>query len=557
MPPQAEDEFSIHWIDDVVEEVLERDTEQYLLSTGKSPSGSIHIGFMREIIIADVITRRLQDLGKNARMMFVVDDYDPIRSFPDGVSLPIDEWSGIPYSRIPDDFGCCESFGAHYANELIETFPDFGVNPDVVWTSKIYETEEMLKAVRICLRHTETIREIMVEYVASDFDENQRKEYLKGMESWYPVSVVCPKCGHLQSGTKGAIEPNRVTYYDEEKDSVTFECQECGYSDTLPLEEVKVKLTWRVDWPAKWYIYDVTCEPAGKDHSVKGGSYDTGLEVSRRVFDKQGPVKVSYEWVRIGGRDMATSEGIIFTPKAWVEIAPPEVYRYLMLKTDLKRAINIEPERLPELIDEYDRFERLYYRIEEATEEEIELARLIYPLTQVHSVSEDYTPRLPFKFAIVVSQLEAFLGPGAVMSRCEEAIKKQYDVECISEDMTSLIRTRLERAKNWVKEFGSNRDRVSIRDTVSEEFTNNLTANEREFLRKMLNLLKTGPLEDEEIQAAVFDNAREIGLKVGQSFGVFYKLLISRRSGPRLGPFINLLGREWVVARLKDVLQSD
>jgi lysyl-tRNA synthetase class 1 len=557
MPPQAEEEFSIHWIDDVVSEVLERDTDEYLVSTGKSPSGSIHIGFMRELVIANVITRRLQDLGKNARMMFVVDDYDPIRSFPDGVSLPIDEWSGIPYSQIPDEFGCCESFGAHYANELIESFPDFGVDPDVVWTSKIYETEEMLDAVRTCLRHTETIREIMVEYVASDFDEEQRAEYLEAMKSWYPASVVCPKCGHLQSGTKGAIEPNRITDYDEEQDLVSFECQECGYSDTLPLDEVKVKLTWRVDWPAKWHIYDVTCEPAGKDHSVKGGSYDTGLEVSHRVFSEQGPVKVAYEWVRIGGRDMATSEGIVFTPKAWSEIAPPEVYRYLMLKTDLRRAINIEPERLPDLIDEYDRFERLYYGLEEGTEEEMEVAQLVYPLTQVHPVRDSYCPKLPFKFAKEVSQLEEFLGPEVVISRCKEAIKKQYDIDRVSEKAISQIQIRLQRANNWVNQFGSDRDKLKIRETVPDEFGAKLSSEERKFLEEMLNLLQRGPLEDEEIQSAVFENARDIGLKVGKAFGVFYKLLISRRHGPRLGPFINLLGREWVVERLEAVLKGN
>jgi lysyl-tRNA synthetase class I len=47
---EPQEEFSIHWIRDIVEEVLERDTEQYLIVTGKSMSGSVHIGFMKEII---------------------------------------------------------------------------------------------------------------------------------------------------------------------------------------------------------------------------------------------------------------------------------------------------------------------------------------------------------------------------------------------------------------------------------------------------------------------------------------------------------------------------
>ncbi len=59
-----EEEYSIHWIREVVDRVLERDVSDYLISTGKSPSGSIHIGSLREQIIADVIKRQLTGLGK-------------------------------------------------------------------------------------------------------------------------------------------------------------------------------------------------------------------------------------------------------------------------------------------------------------------------------------------------------------------------------------------------------------------------------------------------------------------------------------------------------------
>jgi lysyl-tRNA synthetase class 1 len=200
MTSEAPDEFSIHWIRDVTEEVLKRDATVFLISTGKSPSGSIHIGIMREIIIADVIKRELLRAGNDARTMFVVDDYDPVRSFPASVSLNLEDWVGIPYSDVVDEFGCCGSFGAHYANELIETFDAFGVNPEIIWASKLYETPEMQDAVRICLKHTETIRDIMIEYVANDFNEEQKEQYIESMKNWYPASVVCPKCGHLQAG---------------------------------------------------------------------------------------------------------------------------------------------------------------------------------------------------------------------------------------------------------------------------------------------------------------------------------------------------------------------
>ena len=547
-------EYNIHWIEDILDEVMQRNPDVYVLSTGKSISGSIHIGIMRELIITDVLKRKLQEKGKVVRALFVADDYDPVRSFPPSTSLKLEDWLGVPYSNVPDEFGCCESFGVHNANELIETFPTFGINPDVVWHHELYETSEMLNAVRICLQNTETIRDIMIQFIARDLDEKQKADYIETMKSWYPATVLCPKCKRFQAGAKGSIVPNRVTLYNSETDEVSFNCPACGHSDTLPLDEVRLKLSWRVDWVAKWYVLDVTCEPAGKDHAVKGGSYDTGLEICKRVFGWPGPVPVPFEWVRIGGRDMSTSEGIVFTPKLWLSIAPPELYRYMMLKTGLERAIDIHPERLPELIDEYDRFERMYYNIEHTDEENKEILNLLYPLTQIGPPSVQYVPKLPYKFAVMTSQLDKLLGDEIIMERCIQVLKKQYGLETISNEVKNLITTRLSRAKTWAENYGTQRDRIEISEAVPDEIKSTLTENDKRFLTEMYKILEAEDLDDEEIQTKVFEVARDVGIKDKRAFIVLYRIIISKKSGPRLGPFINLLGRNWILERISSVL---
>ncbi|UCE09835.1 MAG: lysine--tRNA ligase [Candidatus Thorarchaeota archaeon] len=552
-PP--DDEYSIHWIRDVVDKVAERNVEEYRISSGKSVSGSIHLGFMRELVICDVIMRELRERGLKSCTLFIVDDFDPLRSLPGSSSLSLDEWAGIPYSDVPDEFGCCQSYGEHHANELIETFPEFGVDPEVIWHHKLYETPEMKQAVRTCLLNTDTIREILIEYVARDFNDEQQKEYIESIRSWYPATVVCPDCGRLQSGAKGEIVPNRVTNYDAEKDMVSFNCPACGHANTLPLDSIRVKLSWRVDWPAKWHVLDVTCEPAGKDHAVKGGSYDSGLEISRRVFGWEGPVKVPFEWVRIGGRDMSSSEGIVFIPKRWSAIAPPELYRFIMLKTDLNRAINIMPEKVPDMTDEFERLERTYYGIDAESAIDDELARLLYPLCLSGAVPEEFTPNIPFKFAIVMSQLESVIGSDMVMSRSEYAIQRQYSLESVSAESRRNIRRRLDRALKWVQEFGSNRDRVDVPDLVPSSIIETLTELDIRFLQGFLEKLRAEEMDDETLQSAVFGIARELGLKEKRAFVVLYRILISRKSGPRLAPFINMLGRDWVIRRITDALE--
>ncbi len=549
-----DEEFSIHWISDIVNEVLERDVDEYLIVTGKSMSGSVHAGFMKEIIIADVIKRELQTLGKDAKTVFISDDFDPIRAFPSSVTLSPEEYMGVPYSDAPDPHGCCESLGAHWTNELVEAFPEFGADPKVVSQSKLYETKEMLDAVRICLNQTETIREILIEYVARDFDEKQKADYIESMKTWYPASVICPECGRLQSGGKGSIIPNRVTGYDAESDEVSYKCAHCGHSETTKLDKLRLKLSWRVDWPAKWYIMKTTCEPAGKDHAVKGGSYDTGLEMSRRVFGWEGPVKVPFEWVRLGGRDMGTSRDVVFTPRAWLNIAPPELFRYMVLRTDPERANNIQTDLIPDLVDIYEAFERNYYGFDDADNEKQDLAKVLYPLTEVRPVSDEYIPKLSFKFAVVTSQLQGILSEETILERCYEVLKKQHNLATISSESKSLIPTRLSRALHWAKEFGSAQDQVEVPDTVSKEIRDTLTDDDRAFLRKFVAVLKGDTLDDEELQGKVFETAREVGLKDKRAFIVLYRILISRKSGPRLGGFLNLLGNEWVLNRIMSVL---
>jgi len=551
---ETQDEFSVHWIKDIVDQVLERDPDQYTIVTGKSMSGSVHIGFMKEIIIADVIKRELEKLGKKAKTVFVSDDYDPIRAFPPSLTLSPDEYMGVPYSDAPDPYGCCESLGAHWTNELVESFPEFGANPEVVLQSKLYETKEMLNAVRICLKHTETIREILIEFVARDFDEKQRAEYIESMKTWYPASVICPECGRLQSGGKGSIVPNRVTSYNQETDEVSFKCAHCGHSETAKFDDLRLKLSWRVDWPAKWYVMNTTCEPAGKDHAVKGGSYDTGLEMSRRVFGWSGPVKVPFEWVRLGGRDMGTSKAVVFTPKSWLNIAPPELFRYMVLRIDPEKANNIQTDLIPDLTDIYESFEQTFYEPKDASIEKLELAKVLYPLTVVQPVSDKYVPKLSFKFAALTSQLKGILSEDSILERCYNVLKKQHNLSEVPPKAKELIPKRLSRAYNWAREYGSEQDVIDVPEVVPKDVISTISDDDRRFLSKFVSILEHESLDDDNMQASIFNIAKEVSIKPKRAFLILYRILLSKNSGPRLGPFLNLLGNDWVLERIKSVL---
>ncbi|KKT76989.1 MAG: Lysine-tRNA ligase [Candidatus Giovannonibacteria bacterium GW2011_GWC2_44_8] len=58
----------MQWLNKVADEVIARHPEgEILVSSGASPSGTYHIGHLREIVTCDAIVRELETRGRTAR----------------------------------------------------------------------------------------------------------------------------------------------------------------------------------------------------------------------------------------------------------------------------------------------------------------------------------------------------------------------------------------------------------------------------------------------------------------------------------------------------------
>src|SRR5258708_33071542 len=115
------------------------------------------------------------------------------------------------------------------------------------------------------------------------------------------------------------------------------------------------KLPWKVEWADKWKVIGVTVEGAGKDHMSKGGSHDLAKQVSQRVLHYPTPYPIGYEWFLIGGRKMSSSKGIGTSSSEMLSILPPQLIRFIMVKTNINQAIKSDPsdDTIPKLLDEY------------------------------------------------------------------------------------------------------------------------------------------------------------------------------------------------------------
>jgi lysyl-tRNA synthetase class 1 len=545
------------WIENIIEEILKRKADQIVLNSGKSISGKVHIGIFRELLICDSLKRKLEEEGKKVKFFFVVDDYDPAKRFPPYIPKDYNRYIGRPFSDIPNPNKSGESYAEYFANELISTFQEFGLEPEIIWTSKLYQTEQMKNIIRLVLEKVDLVREILIKFIGATLSDEVAEEYERDMQERYPVSVICNDCGRMQITEKGNIIPNRVLDYDSKNDTIKYYCNNCRKEYTIKLDNARLKLNWRVDWPAKWKILGVICEPAGKDHTVKGGAYDTGLEISERVFNFKGPVKVPYEWLRFGEQDMKTHKGIIFTPEQYLKIGGPELLRFLILRTDPNKHISFRPEFIPQYIDEYERLERIYFDQEnDISDQEKYDSNIVYPLCQIEKVPKKPRPKLPFRFAIIFSQLKSIMDNNTIIQKAEEVVKKNYDVSEITNEIRENILKTIEKAENWISSYSDERYKIRITDEVSSKIKQEISEPQKELVLKLIELLDKTDLTEDEIQNKVFEIINNTkNLKVKKGFEIIYKIILGKNFGPRLGSFLISLDKEWLIERLRSVLK--
>ena len=83
----------------------------------------------------------------------------------------------------------------------------------------------------------------------------------------------------------------------------------------------------------------------------------------------------------------------------------------------------------------------------------------------------------------------------------------------------------------------------------------NLTAEEKKALTELVAKLQTED-DPDKIQNAIFNAAKDNGIKPGAFFKVLYQVLMGAPQGPRLGPYVLAMGKQNVIAALQRVLSK-
>ncbi|WP_436926348.1 lysine--tRNA ligase [Halosimplex amylolyticum] len=571
------------WADEVADAVEARDPEEpIVIKGGISPSGVPHLGNVNEIMRGYFVAEVLRERGWEVRQVFTTDDRDPLRKLPrkladlDGKIVDLGDVNasalgknlGHAYTDIPDPFGCCDSYGEHFSTLIAESAELLDAPIDVVSTTDLYESGRMDDVVEHVLRNREQAREVLSEYQD------------KVDEDYVPFNPFCSNCGKVtETVTDVDVDEREVQYRCTDIEAGNRTIEGCGHEGTATFREGK--LPWRFEWPAQWQVLGVDFEPFGKDHAE--GSWPSGVDIAENVLGIDPPEPMVYEWFTLDGEPFSSSEGNIVLVHDVLEMLEPEVLRYFFAK-DPNKARDFSIERLDQLVDEFDRVERLYFDEESGTEKETRRADRVYPFVHSlgdvppealsasglfdavadgedsHAVSFDHNDpedrrrrrefvdgefanrvRLPYTFAAVLGMFDD------EDARAETARKEGHVADDDPAWAVEDAFGRVELASEWADRTDNEYNYTVARAEIPDVSVDDETA---AALDDLADFVAEGH-DGEAIQGEIYETARRHDLEVGDFFAVGYQLFFGVEEGPQLGHFLGDLDREFVVERLR------
>ncbi|HVK81468.1 MAG TPA: lysine--tRNA ligase, partial [Verrucomicrobiae bacterium] len=115
----------------IVERLKKTPKDTVIFETGYGPSGLPHIGTFGEVVRTSMVRHAFRCITGDTiktRLIAFSDDMDGFRKVP--TNLPNQDMLAkhlhLPLTKVPDPFGCCESFAHHNNNQLRNFLDSFG-----------------------------------------------------------------------------------------------------------------------------------------------------------------------------------------------------------------------------------------------------------------------------------------------------------------------------------------------------------------------------------------------------------------------------------------------
>lgn len=495
------------------------ETKEFLVKTSASISGVLHIGRLSDSIRGSSAYRALKEQGLKAKLIWVAEDMDPLRKIPEGVPKDFEKYIGMPVTDVPDPEGCHKSYAEHHVEEYLKVLDKFVDTPMEKFSMrKEYKKGSFKPFIKKLFEKREELIEILNKYRTKPLDK-----------SWSPWIPICEKCGKIVTTQTTKIEEDKISYICQDYHFEKTTAKGCGFEGESDPMEGEGKLLWKSEWAAEWTYWKVSAEGAGKEYQVPNSAWWVNAELCEKLFDFPAPEPVFYEHLMINGVKMSASLGNVIYPKDWLEVATPQLLRFLYNKR-LMVTRSFSWKDLSQLCDEYDFAGKIYFDLEkEENEKEKKHLKRLYEMSNFKQPEKPLL--MSFTHASIIAQL--FGGKDEIISSLEKT--GHYDKKQEKE-----IFERIEKAKNWLNKYAPEEMKFVLQKEVPEDL--NLSEKQKKAIRILVKQIKEKNWTEKTLHKEIYEIAKELEMEPKEIFIAGYRILLNRDRGPKLAHFILALG---------------
>lgn len=506
----------MRWLTKLVDEIVAKNPDgEILIESGASPSGTYHMGHLREILTCDAILLELRRRGRQAKHVQFVDDLDALRKIPINIPADFEQYLGRPLCDIPAPDGSDKSFGDYFLAGFVESAKMLGIEMEIIRSHEKYRVGYFVPAIERALSRLPEARAAL-EGFGRKLDEH-----------WSPIQIM----------EDGRLKNRKFLSLHTASKTIVYEDSQ-GERAEIKYDAGLVKLDWRLDWPGRWWLMRVNVEPFGRDHASAGSSFDTGEQLMKDVYEAPAPLPVPYDFINRAGdtKKMSASKGTGISASEAVEVLPPEVLRYFVLSAPPEKRLYFDQvDGTTKLVDE---FAALSAR-EDLSEDEMQTLFIC-----TRGEAECTVSRVPFSH-LVASYQSALKDVNATI----EIMKRTEHAEIVESDK-EVIKNELKFIDAWLEKWAPEEIRFELLEEVD---IGKFSDVEKAYFMALASKIEKAPddADGDWFHKAVYELKDQTDLEPKQLFVSLYQLLIAKNSGPRAGWFLAILPREWLLARLK------
>jgi len=513
------------WIDKLAHELIEREkqlgrkTDLVRVESGLGASGIPHIGSLGDAVRAYGVKLALENLGYKSELIAYSDDLDGLRKIPEGLTVD-SENIGKRVSSIPDPVEGCKhnSYGEHMSSLLLDGLDNLGIEYVHKTAHETYKNGLLVDQIHKILVNSKKI--------GDKIEEMTGQQKFQSVIPYFPICDACDKLYTTES-FEYVTEEKKIRYRCKDSEIGSNKILGCGHEGESDITKGLGKLAWKVEFAARWNAFDIRFEAYGKDimDSVKVNDW-----VADEILEFPHPYHIKYEmFLDKGGKKISKSLGNVVTSQRWLTYGTPESILLLLYKR-ITGARELGFEDIPALMDEYNELENIYFG-KTKVDNEAKLVKSKGLYEYVNLLKPPENPSTHASYRLLVELCKIFKD-----NRIEYVTSKLIDYGTIKEEGKDSVEELIKLAGNYSDDFEETKipaTKIMVDDSSKAA------------LKQLADLLqKDETLED--LQNSIYNISKENRVQPKDFFKILYQIILSKDRGPKIGPFIEDIGKKKV-----------